>query len=237
MEEELAGAIGPEDFSIQFEKPHEEDTQSEKIRSDLTPPVEVESAAVENEPTTSTTHPQTTPSPEPQPSARNSGIMQSRWANAPDEPVVVVVEPNSEVTKDATSLEQGVNSTPSRNRRGRGTNHSKKDSTQSVRSGRSSLAGSPKKSNRESGSKRAKGRSTSTQGTERAHITTPLVAAHTSPKIRSISPSKPGSSTANHNPPAAATAVASGVDRKIEAPVQIPESSPSKNEISKSRWA
>lgn len=237
VEEELAGTAGHEEFSIQFDKPHEDDIQSENVRSDLTPP-QVESTAVENESTSSTAHPQTTPSPEPQPSARNSGIMQSRWANAPDEPAaaVVVVEPNSEVTKDAMSLEQGVHSTPSRNRRGRGINHSKKDSAQSVRSGKSSLSGSPKKSNRE-GSKQTKPRGTSTQGTESAHITTPLVAAHTSPKVHSISPSKSASSNAVDNDQPSAPAVASDVDKKIDGPVQTPSSSPSKNEISKSRWA
>lgn len=241
MEEELAEAAGHGQFSTQFEKLHVEDPQIEDIKSDPTP--QVESSAAQNEPTCSTTPPpRDTPSPEAQPSARNSGIMQSRWANAPDEPVVVVVEPHSEVSgsKDASSLEQGGHGTPSRNRRARGTNHSKKDSTQSVRSGRSSHTGSPKKSNREGSSKQAKARSTSSHA-EKGHITTPLVAAHTSPKTNDISPSKLTSNAANNNnnnqSATAATAVAPVVDKKTDGPIQTPESSPSKNEISLSRWA
>lgn len=228
MEEELAGAVSHEHFSLQFTK----NTQSEEgANSNITPPVESEDA--EEEAASSTVQLRSTPSPEapPSASARNSGIMQSRWATAPDEPVV---DPSDvEPKKSAMSLEQGGNVTPSRSRRGRGPHSGKKERTQGGRSGSNSLAGSPRKSNAE-GNKHGKVRSNDARN-EMAQ--SPARIAHSSPKIKSVSPCKSAkllNDTASDQP---ATGIASVVGRSTDGPAQTPGSSPSKNEISLSMWA
>ncbi|KAJ4422382.1 hypothetical protein N0V82_002937 [Gnomoniopsis sp. IMI 355080] len=228
VEEELAGAFSHEQPSTQFAK----DTQSEEeATSNLTPQVENED--VEKESASCAAQLRKTPSPEvpPSASARNSGIMQSRWATAPDEPVV---EPDIDLRKGAlSSLDQGGSVTPSRSRRGRGIHSGKKERTQGGRSGSNSLAGSPRKTNLE-GNKHSKVRSTDARN-EKAQ--SPARIVHNSPKINSASPCKSAkvfNDTANDQP---ATGIAPVIGRSTDGPAQTPGSSPSKNEISLSMWA
>lgn len=222
VEEELAGGSNHEQPSNYFaELPRENKESEEEANPSSTP--QVKDRDVEKEPAASAAQPRSTPSPDAQPSARNSGIMQSRWATAPDEPAV---NPESEVMKDAMLVEQGGNVTPSRSRRGRGVHSGKKERTQGGRSGSNSLTGSPRKSTRE---RNKHGRVKSTNAYDE-QAPQPNTVVQASPQIS-------GNSALTSAKDQPATTVASGIERKHEGPVQTPGSSPSKNEISLSMWA
>lgn len=225
VEEELAWGANHEQSTTRFAELPEDNTRSEEeVNSDLTP--QVQSKDVETVPASSAAPLRNTPSPDPQhTSARNSGIMQSRWATAPDEPAV---KPESEVRKDAMLLEQGGTVTPSRSRRGRGVHTGKKERTGTPggRSGSNSLSGSPRKPNRER-NKHNRVQSTNAYDDKAPE---PDTLVHTPPKTSRT----PVLTSATDQP---ATAVASDMNKRTDGPLQTPGPSPSKNEISLSRWA
>lgn len=226
VEEELAGAAAQGPPLGQTAVPQQDKTPIEKISHIFTP--KVESKEIVRTPASSPVQLRDRPSPSPSseapPTNRNSGILQSRWATAPDEPVVSL---DSQAAKKAVSLEGGGNVVARKDKKPRGTKSGKKDSKQGRKSIGIRLTGSPKISSKETDSQ-------TKVKPSNAHIEE----AGSPPKSVGLSNSKSAKLTrevANDSP---ATTVASGPGRKTDDGLaQTPLSSPRRNEMSLSMWA
>lgn len=225
----MAEAASQAQPTVQADRLKDEKPQNKKTNSAHRPEVESKDAAT-SEPAASPVHLPDTQSPESQPTSRTGGMMQSRWASAPDKPVV---DQNIQSMKDEQSLEQRGNTVAGKDKKARNSNSRRKENTKRGKSSSDRPARSPKTSIQEA-VKQPKAKASKPR-TKKAQE--PSTVVHTPTKSGGMSTSKSArmpEEMANDQPAKDPTA---GIGHKTDDIAQSPGSSLRKNEISLSMWA